>query len=102
MTQYQTPPPAGPPAPPRRKHTVRNTLLLLLGVPVAAYLALQLILVGAVVVAETDADRLVPFNQHEVQYKVSGESRSAFVVYKKPGDPVGTLSTTEIRSAWSS
>lgn len=102
MTQFQPPPPPGPPAPPRRKHTVRNTLLILPGVPVAAYLALQLVLVGAVVVAETDADRLVPFKQHEVQYKVSGESRSAFVIYKKPNDRPGTLSTTDIRSAWSS
>ncbi|MGW6280735.1 MmpS family transport accessory protein [Kribbella sp. NPDC055071] len=94
MTQYQPPPfGAGPPAqPPKRKHPVRNAVVIVVGAIVLGFLGIQ-----GVIWAYTGVRLAVASQEkHEIVYKVSGSGTSADIQYKNPDESDTTRSIQQL------
>lgn len=76
MTQYQR---SQPPQP--RKHTTRNTVLVVLAAVLLAYPAFQLVLLGYTGVRLLIAGQ----EKHEVVYKVTGSATAPDIRYSRTG-----------------
>jgi hypothetical protein len=90
MTHYpQQPPPGQYGPPPKKKHTVRNVILVLLGLGVLGLAGCMALIVGAG--NEVDKQANV---EHTVVYKITGTSKVASLTYTTDGS-----TTTEQVSA---
>lgn len=89
MTHYPQQPPGQYGPPPKKKHTVRNVILVLLGLGVLGLAGCMALIVGAG--NEVDKQANV---EHTVVYKITGTSKVASLTYTTDGS-----TTTEQVSA---